>query len=720
MRNNGSAICVAGMLAWAAVTGCGGGGAPATFPPVAFDDAISTPLDTAVNFDVTANDIDPEGRALEVTILTPPSGGTLVQVSDGTLTYTPPAAFSGFQSFTYEVTDDQGLTDTATATLIVDVTIQVQITGAKGLFTPNAEGVGEYQAAYASADDLGRVYSNRIYDPGNPTVTVWTKDRQYVDLAVDVLTGGIALPAEARVVWQVEDPDDPSNEDPLTHAEAGDTLDPNDYDGRDNDDDGTADNSDGDDNSGSRDGLDVWEELDVAHALSEGNATAISSWASSVRFNATDDGGDNFILKAGLRLSAKGEPLDLQSTGVITTWKRVDVEYVKMTSAAPLTGLVDGAANDAFAKAFVEVVSAAARDVADIAEMGVNRYAAGNACDLYVTSAGEFQHEGDPGWFFAAAANHFVDTGGGGGANLWEGSALALSDGLTMGMLTNPSLAEDDRFLYGSKLGSLALAGGYRVMKTDIDVAQADLYADGTVLYNWNGITGKYESSAPIISHTTGNDIEITYGAAADAADGPILIYKTIVSAVVAWDPNGVGPFGAILMYENFSWNPASETFRVWPQGYSTPTSYNNLMFNLHGYGFPSWSTPWTRVLGTGATYVAGISPGPNGGLEGRTMVFTAAGGDLNVLIHEFGHAFGFHHICGNWDHRSDDNDPDSAEKRCCTMHYSSMYFMLNHANPRRPVLWNYANPGPYFCEEHAVVIRRQNLEDLSVLGWGN
>jgi hypothetical protein len=240
---------------------------------------------------------------------------------------------------------------------------------------------------------------------------------------------------------------------------------------------------------------------------------------------------------------------------------------------------------------------------------------------------------------------------------------------------------------------------------------------------------GYYESSAPIISSTTGaagagNGAEITYGATTDAGDGPILIYKEVVSVVYAWDPNGVGLFGAILMYENFSLyqDPVFNdmVFSVWPQGYSTPTSYNSLLFNLNGYGFPSNVTAPARVLGTGATFVSGISPGPNGGLEGRTIVFTAAGGDLNTLIHEFGHAFGFHHICGNWDYRTDGNDVDGPEKRCCTMHYSSMYFMLNHTNPRRPVLWDYANPGPYFCEEHAVEIRRQNLEDLSVLGWGS
>ncbi len=701
-------------------------------PPTALDDVVSTAFETPVNFDVLANDSDPENGDLTVTILTPPAGGDLVEESDGTLTYAPPAGFTGFQTFTYTLTDSQGLTDEATVTIMVDVTIQLQITEAKGLFTPNTEGIGEYQAAYISADDVGRVYSNRVYEAGDPTVTVWTKNRQYIDLTADLQTGVAALPADARVLWQVEDPDDPSNEDPLAHAEACDTLDPNDYDGDDNDNDGTKDNSDGNDNSGSRDGHDVWEELDAAYALAEGNATAISAGVSRVRFNATDDGGDNFILKAVVRLSAEGELIDLATTGIITTWKRVDVEFVKMASADPLTGLVDGSANDAFAKAFVELVPellTVPRDVADVVidlklQMGVNRYAAGDACDAYVTSAGEFRHEGEPGWFFAASANHFVDTSAAAPPTLWQGYSLVVDGGLSMALPGGETLSDDDRFLYGEKLGSEPAAGGYMVMKTDLVIAQADLYKDGTVLYDYDDVADTYNASAPIISNTVGtagagNGAEITYAAAANAADGEILIYKTVVSAAYSFDPIG-GSDLAIFSYDNFSLrqDPAmvyDKLFSVLQKGYSTPTQYDYLTFDLYDYGFPYLSIPYTYIFGAGALVVQGISPGPNGGLEGRTMVFTTAGGDLNTLIHEFGHAFGFHHICGNWDYRS-----DGMLGKCCTMHYSSLYFMLDHAYPRRPDLWTYGTEGPDFCEEHAVAIRRQNLEDLAILNWGN
>ncbi len=52
-------------------------------------------------------------------------------------------------------------------------------------------------------------------------------------------------------------------------------------------------------------------------------------------------------------------------------------------------------------------------------------------------------------------------------------------------------------------------------------------------------------------------------------------------------------------------------------------------------------------------------------------------------------------------------------------MHYG-WYLMLDDSDPRRPDLWVYGNKSPYFCEQHVIAIRQQNLEDLAVLGWGN
>ena len=91
---------------------------PVNDAPVAGDDAVSTPEDTAVTIDVLANDTDVDGDTLSVAGLTPPANGT-VQVVAGKIVYTPNANFNGTDSFTYTVSDGNGGTDVATVTVNV-------------------------------------------------------------------------------------------------------------------------------------------------------------------------------------------------------------------------------------------------------------------------------------------------------------------------------------------------------------------------------------------------------------------------------------------------------------------------------------------------------------------------------------------------------------------------------------------------------------------------
>ena len=94
--------------------------APLNGPPVAEDDAASTPEDTPVDIPVLINDSDPDGDIITVTtIITPPANGTVVINPDGTITYTPDPDFAGSDSFVYEICDPSGLCDTATVTITV-------------------------------------------------------------------------------------------------------------------------------------------------------------------------------------------------------------------------------------------------------------------------------------------------------------------------------------------------------------------------------------------------------------------------------------------------------------------------------------------------------------------------------------------------------------------------------------------------------------------------
>ncbi len=80
-------------------------------PPVAADDTVVTDEDTAVTTgNVLANDTDPDGDTLSVSSADSRSaqGGSVVNHGDGTFTYTPPAGFSGNDSFGYTVSDGNG------------------------------------------------------------------------------------------------------------------------------------------------------------------------------------------------------------------------------------------------------------------------------------------------------------------------------------------------------------------------------------------------------------------------------------------------------------------------------------------------------------------------------------------------------------------------------------------------------------------------------------
>ncbi|NNC96850.1 MAG: tandem-95 repeat protein, partial [Gammaproteobacteria bacterium] len=88
---------------------------------VAVDDSSSTPLDTAVSIPVLANDYDPEGDNFIITTVSDPANGSVFFTPDGTLIYTPDAGFTGSDSFTYTIRDeniDEAL-DTATVTVTV-------------------------------------------------------------------------------------------------------------------------------------------------------------------------------------------------------------------------------------------------------------------------------------------------------------------------------------------------------------------------------------------------------------------------------------------------------------------------------------------------------------------------------------------------------------------------------------------------------------------------
>jgi large repetitive protein len=86
-------------------------------PPVAGNDAATTPVNTVINNTVATNDSDPDaGQTLSYTRITPPENGVVsINPTTGAYTYTPLALFVGIDSFQYKVCDNgsPSLCDTA-------------------------------------------------------------------------------------------------------------------------------------------------------------------------------------------------------------------------------------------------------------------------------------------------------------------------------------------------------------------------------------------------------------------------------------------------------------------------------------------------------------------------------------------------------------------------------------------------------------------------------
>ena len=142
-------------------------------PPVATDDSATTPEDTAVTINVTANDTDVDGNLDPTTANTDcatcsgPAHGTLTNHHNGTFTYTPDPDYNGPDSFTYEICDTDGVCDTATVT--IDVTA---VNDAPVISVDVTEQTVQYSDGIANI-----TISTTDVDSSSLTIsTRWTKD----------------------------------------------------------------------------------------------------------------------------------------------------------------------------------------------------------------------------------------------------------------------------------------------------------------------------------------------------------------------------------------------------------------------------------------------------------------------------------------------------------------------------------------------------------------
>jgi hypothetical protein len=82
-----------------------------------------------MKINLTGNDTDPENHALTVSNLSPlsiPAAGTLINNNDGTVTFIPALGFVGVVTFTYTVTDN-GIPPATSAPATVTITIAAAV-----------------------------------------------------------------------------------------------------------------------------------------------------------------------------------------------------------------------------------------------------------------------------------------------------------------------------------------------------------------------------------------------------------------------------------------------------------------------------------------------------------------------------------------------------------------------------------------------------------------
>ena len=110
---------------------------PVNDPPLAGDDKFFVTKDVTFRGTVATNDSDVDGDVLKFRLLTFPAKATLDNFNtfDGTFIYRPKPGFAGVDIFTYEITDPDGLKDTARVTLNVQGNVIVSLSPKTAVIT---------------------------------------------------------------------------------------------------------------------------------------------------------------------------------------------------------------------------------------------------------------------------------------------------------------------------------------------------------------------------------------------------------------------------------------------------------------------------------------------------------------------------------------------------------------------------------------------------------
>lgn len=527
-----------------------------------------------------------------------------------------------------------------------------------GLYQPKAKAmVGDYQSdyveGYKSDDDWGRIFVN--HSAGSGSAIDWEslrkKNTQYIELKVRITANNGRLSPQTTVIWTWEDPDDPSNAG--MHGAASTEVD-DESGGKGNDNEGQRDFPGPDAGKGAK-----FEAMPGFAFLSEADEhtceTPLDGELSRVRLHVTNVAGDNFRVKVTAK-DPRGGTARADTTGVMTMWKRIDVEYKVMVDAE--NKLPADEIPGAFEECFVQMDLHGPTSIGDANTREVlltnPKLSLSDAARDYTNLV--FDNAGKPGWFLLVAAHHAQDPVK--AKELYEGKA-------------------DVRV---TKAKSNGYGGAELVLPTVLSAK--DPPSTARYIEGGNGITLGLSKKAKIKGKKT---VIAAY---------PLDYQPTF--DVDAMDGAYENAYGNRHMYY--------PTHMVKVPGGATSTP---------GLGFSS--SPSVKVKTRGATFTIGISPPLKKKVgsktkkifAGRTIIFTRKGSKkrmLEVIVHEFGHAFGFPHKCGYYAARNE-------SKQSCTMNYFNTWVFAEGTMSIEKRFFT-GKSSNRLCARHINGIRRVHLED--------
>lgn len=553
------------------------------------------------------------------------------------------------------------------------VRLDLALEAIEGLYKPGYEAPGDaelrgagYLPGYTSDDDRGRIFANHV--PRTNYVDPWDavrkKDTQYIELCVSVRAEHGSVPEGARIQWEWFDPDDPSH--PETHGHGAQLVDVTDDRGKSRPQTnlGTCDFPKAGDTAVAR--FAKVDSYDFAEGSSEQSCdTAIVGGRSRVRLHVSSVAGDNFVVVARPKDAPRIAPSAECRTGVMTVWKRIDVEYVRMGGAFPLP--VDEVP-PYFEPCFTQMDFGKERVVESKPFLSKKDKNLEADCTLYASKAkGEFRSEGKPGWFFLASAERAAkDEAGGGSKNKkkfsYEGDATVE---VVFGSDENWEKLIVDKLIVG-KVPLIYVhdkAGGpfayMGVWKKEVKGTKTHLHLSGL------DYASEFEVPTGDKTGLIGNPGK---GGAYDVHDF-VYLRNRMRMKTNRWEPGGLGFADKVYI-------KARRPGAVETTGLSPATVHKGKEF------FSGKLLVFTRAF------------------DAKTLDKADA---LGTIVHEFAHAFGYPHKCGyySWE------DPP---KKTCSMNYFSTW--LYAPTTRTLQRFVYGESGVHLCTRHLSGIREVHLED--------